>query len=73
MGENLSGLVLDNWRAVSSDPAAVWQRVEADMRALLERHGLGHVRLERGDEPREQTQGGKVRPVIPFKAKGSSP
>lgn len=59
--------------AVSGDPAAVWPQVEADMRGLLERHGLAHVRLERGDEAPELTSGGKVRPIIPFKAKGPKP
>ncbi len=59
--------------AISGDAATVWQRVEADMRDLLARHGLGHVRFERGDEPPEQTQGGKIRPIIPFKVKGLNP
>ncbi|HRD74393.1 MAG TPA: phenylacetate--CoA ligase family protein [Hyphomicrobiaceae bacterium] len=58
---------------VSGNPDTVWPRVEADMRGLLERHGLGHVRIERGDEPPEQTQGGKVRPIIPFEPKGPNP
>lgn len=58
---------------ISGDPGRVWPRVEADMRSLLERHGLARVRIERGDEPPEQTQGGKVRPIIPFKSKGSNP
>lgn len=49
--------------------ATVWPRVEADMRALLERHRLAQVRIER-DEPPEQTPGGKTRPIIPFKPKG---
>ncbi|MBN9318002.1 MAG: phenylacetate--CoA ligase family protein [Devosia sp.] len=58
---------------VSGDPVVVWRRVEGDMRDLLKRHGLEHLRLERGDEAPEQTQGGKVRPIIPFKPKGPSP
>ncbi|HWK33253.1 MAG TPA: hypothetical protein VNR51_06195 [Hyphomicrobium sp.] len=48
-------------------------RVEADRRSLIERHGLDHVRLEPGDEPPEQTQGGKIRPIIPFASKGPNP
>jgi len=58
---------------VSGDPRTVWPRVEADMQGLLKRHGLEHVRFERGDEPPEQTEGGKVRPIIPFKPKGPNP
>lgn len=58
--------------AISGDPAAVWPRVEEDLRGLLQRHGLSHVRVERDDEAPEQTSGGKVRPIIPFKPKGPS-
>ena len=55
----------------SGDANQIWPRVEDDMRTLLKRHGLDHVRIERGDEPPEITQGGKVRPIIPFKSKGA--
>lgn len=48
-------------------------RVEADMRSLLKRHGLGHVRPECGDEPLKQTQSGEVRTITPFKPKGPNP
>jgi phenylacetate-CoA ligase len=58
---------------ISGDASTVWQRVEGDLGTLLERHGLGNVRIERGDEPPEQTEGGKVRPIIPYKTKGSKP
>ncbi len=57
---------------ISGNADRIWRRVEGEMRALLERHGLGHVRIERGDEPPEQTEGGKVRPIIPYKPKGSN-
>jgi hypothetical protein len=48
-------------------------RVEADMRSLLERHGLGHVPLERGDEPPQQTQSGKACPITSATPKGPNP
>lgn len=52
---------------LSGNPEEVWSRVEAGLRELLSRHGLGGLSIERGDEPPEQTPGGKVRPVIPFR------
>ena len=55
---------------ISGDEGAVWPRVETDLKRLLERHGLGHVLVERAGEPPEQTKGGKVRPIIPFQSKG---
>jgi phenylacetate-coenzyme A ligase PaaK-like adenylate-forming protein len=52
---------------LSGDLHEIRPRVEKDLRDLLSRHGLRHVRLEFGDEPPEQTPGGKVRPVIPYR------
>ncbi|MGV9310365.1 hypothetical protein ACWDLG_43980 [Nonomuraea sp. NPDC003727] len=59
--------------APGSDPATLWHRVETRMRDLLSRHGLGHVRLERGREPIQHSAGGKVRAVIPLPATGRDP
>jgi phenylacetate-CoA ligase len=58
---------------ISADAAHVWQQVESGMKELLERHGLGHVRIEQGREPPEQTAGGKFRNVIPLKSEGPKP
>lgn len=49
-----------------ADPEAVWQAVRDGLTRLLADHRLGHVRLERAEEPPEQSAGGKYRPVIPL-------
>ncbi|TDE26367.1 phenylacetate--CoA ligase family protein [Nonomuraea mesophila] len=59
--------------APGTDPATLWHHVETRMRDLLSRHGLGHVRLERGSEPIQHSAGGKVRTVIPLPATGKDP
>lgn len=58
---------------ISGDADNIWRRVESDLKGLLQRHGLGHVRIERADEPPERTKGGKVRPIITFQSKGPTP
>jgi len=57
---------------VASDGDTIWPKVESAMRTMLERRGLQQVRVELGEEPPEQTLGGKIRPIIPFKPKGTS-
>jgi hypothetical protein len=41
--------------------------VHTQITHALERHGLGHVRVERDDQPPAQTLGGKYRAVIPLR------
>tara|TARA_R100000365_G_scaffold1582_1_gene5308 strand:+ start:834 stop:2195 length:1362 start_codon:yes stop_codon:yes gene_type:complete len=50
---------------LSRDAGAVWPVVETGLRELLSRHGLDGITIDLGDEPPEQTPGGKVRPIIP--------
>ena len=50
--------------AASAD--AVWKAVDDGITALLAGHGLGHVRLERAEEPPRQAPGGKYRTIIPL-------
>ncbi|MEV4222109.1 hypothetical protein [Nonomuraea sp. NPDC049725] len=52
--------------------ATLWHQAEVRLRDLLSRHGLGHVRLERGSELIQHSPGGKVRAVIPFPATGGN-
>ncbi|MEU6794205.1 hypothetical protein ABZ907_21115 [Nonomuraea wenchangensis] len=59
--------------APGADPATLWRQIEARLRDLLVRHGLGHVRLERAGEPIQHSAGGKVRAVIPLSATGMDP
>jgi phenylacetate-coenzyme A ligase PaaK-like adenylate-forming protein len=52
--------------AVGSDAERVSEAVQAQLTRLLEDHRLGHVRVERADEPPAQTPGGKYRSVVPL-------
>jgi phenylacetate-coenzyme A ligase PaaK-like adenylate-forming protein len=52
--------------AGGADPEVVWQAVLGDLRGLLAAHGLGHVAIERGEEPPQPSVGGKYRQVIPL-------
>ncbi|MCL5265561.1 MAG: AMP-binding protein [Chloroflexi bacterium] len=53
--------------APGADPDRVWQAVHTEIRRLLGEHKLGHVTLERAEEPPEQSPpGGKYREVIPL-------
>lgn len=52
--------------APSTDPDALGNTAQARMRQLLDRHHLGHVRVERATEPPQHSAGGKVRTVIPY-------
>lgn len=48
------------------DANKVWQSVQIQVTNLLSQHKLDHVRVERTDEPPEQTESGKYRMVIPL-------
>ena len=50
----------------SADCEAVWQSVHAELGRTLGEHHLGHVTIERAEEPPEPTAGGKHRTVIPL-------
>ena len=49
-----------------SDPDVVWQAVHTGIAHLLSEHGLDHVRVERAEEPPQQSPGGKYRTIIPL-------
>lgn len=49
------------------DAEQVWEAVHTQITHLLERHGLGHVGVERDDQPPARTPGGKYRAVIPLR------
>lgn len=49
-----------------ADKQRVWESLQANIKRLLNEHGLEHVVLERADEPPEQSEGGKFRQVIPL-------
>ena len=50
-----------------ADLNLVWQKVSDGIKRLLKEHKLDHVAVERGDEPPEQSAGGKYRQVIPLR------
>ncbi|MGK5545123.1 phenylacetate--CoA ligase family protein [Streptomyces sp. URMC 127] len=52
--------------AAGADPDGVWQTVLQELTRLLAGNGLGHVSVQRADEPPRQTPGGKYRTVIPL-------
>lgn len=52
--------------ATGADPDRVWQAVLAEITRVLTERKLDHVIVERGEEPPEQTPGGKFRAVIPL-------
>ena len=52
--------------AAGADPERAWQAVHGEITRLLAEHQLGHVAVERADEPPEQSSGGKYRTVIPL-------
>lgn len=49
-----------------AEPDRVWEVLRSAVTRLLAEHGLGHVAVERGEEPPERSSGGKVRKVIPL-------
>ncbi len=52
--------------ADGADPDQLWQAVHTQLTRLLTEHSLGHVTVERAEEPPEQSPGGKYREVIPL-------
>ncbi|ROT33468.1 phenylacetate--CoA ligase family protein [Micromonospora sp. HM5-17] len=52
--------------ATGADPDNLWHRVHDDITNLLASHSLGHVDVERANEPPQQTTGGKYRQIIPL-------
>lgn len=52
--------------ATGVDPDCVWQAAHTEVRRLLTEQELGHVTVERADEPPEQSPGGKYRAIIPL-------
>jgi phenylacetate-CoA ligase len=53
--------------APGGDAEQIWAALRTQITHLLDRHGLGHVRVERDDQPPAQTPGGKYRSVIPLR------
>ncbi|MEV4927551.1 phenylacetate--CoA ligase family protein [Streptomyces roseoverticillatus] len=52
--------------AAGADPDRVWRTVLQELTRLLAGNGLGHVTVQRAEEPPRQTPGGKYRTVIPL-------
>ncbi|PSJ29147.1 CoF synthetase [Streptosporangium nondiastaticum] len=52
--------------AAGADPDRAWQAVLQELTRLLAGSGLGHVTVQRAEEPPQQTPGGKYRTVIPL-------
>ncbi|MCF3106554.1 phenylacetate--CoA ligase family protein [Streptomyces roseoverticillatus] len=52
--------------AAGADPDRAWQTVLQELTRLLAGNGLGHVTVQRAEEPPRQTPGGKYRTVIPL-------
>jgi phenylacetate-coenzyme A ligase PaaK-like adenylate-forming protein len=52
--------------ADGADADHVWQAVLTELTHLLTKHKLGHITVERAEEPPEQSPGGKYREVIPL-------
>ena len=53
--------------APTADPDRCWEEMRARLSRLLRTHSLGHVTLERGEEPPERATGGKYRAVVPLR------
>ncbi len=52
--------------ATGADPDRVWQAVQAEVTRLFTERKLGHVTVERAEEPPEQSPGDKYRTIIPL-------
>lgn len=50
------------------EPEAVWSECERRLAEFLEGFGLDEVEVERAEEPPQQTEGGKMRKVVPLAA-----
>lgn len=58
--------------AAGADPERAWQALRTEITRLLAEHQLSNVAMERGDEPPEQSRGGKYRTVISLPSAGLS-
>lgn len=54
--------------ADGAHPERVWHAVHSEITQLLAEHQLHGVRVERADEPPQQSRGGKYREVIPLQS-----
>jgi hypothetical protein len=52
--------------APGADPERVWSEAKAEIAGVLAGHDLDHVRVERAEEPPEQSTGGKYRQIVPL-------
>ncbi|HXR65776.1 MAG TPA: phenylacetate--CoA ligase family protein [Ktedonobacteraceae bacterium] len=52
--------------AAGADPDRVWQQVQTEVMRLLIAYNVGHITLERAEEPPQQSPGGKYRSIIPL-------
>lgn len=52
--------------AAGADLDQVWQAVQTDITRVLAEHKLGHVTVERAEEPPERSLGGKYRTIVPL-------
>lgn len=57
--------------AADANSEQLWQSIHAELEGLLARYGLAEVRIERAEEPPEQSAGGKYQAVIPMKPQPS--
>jgi phenylacetate-CoA ligase len=71
-----TGLRLHLRTAQGGKAGQIGQAVEAQIRGVLDKHGLNNVTVERADEPPEQSAGGKYRSIVPLatnRTSGKSP
>ncbi|MFF4220197.1 phenylacetate--CoA ligase family protein [Streptomyces nondiastaticus] len=59
--------------AAGADPDRAWQAVLQELTRLLAGSGLGHVTVQRAEEPPRQAPGGKYRTVIPLASPAPGP
>lgn len=52
--------------ATGADSERAWQGASSEIRRLLRERQLEHIRVERADEPPEQSVGGKYREIVPL-------
>ncbi|QBD79428.1 phenylacetate--CoA ligase family protein [Ktedonosporobacter rubrisoli] len=52
--------------ATGADPDSVWQHVQSEVTRVLTEYKVGHITLERAEEPPQQSPGGKYRSIIPL-------
>ncbi|GHO71907.1 hypothetical protein KSC_107990 [Ktedonobacter sp. SOSP1-52] len=52
--------------AAGTDLDRVWQQVQTEVTRLLSEYKVGHITLERAEEPPQQSPGGKYRRILPL-------